>query len=153
MRIDLAPSDWHRYRVERVWVDLLADGTARLRNNPFYAYGLSFGDRVKVDFREDELVFVQLLESGGHRTYRIIVPRKFDAAAEAAFERRWAPLHALGCRYESTGGRMNLFSVDVPPTADYEAAEALLQAGCTDSTWDFEQANPPPKPEPPATGH
>jgi hypothetical protein len=153
MKIDLAPADWHRKSVERVWVDLLEDGTVRVSNIPFYAYGLSFGDRVKVDFRDGELCFDEVVESSGHRTYRIIVPRKFDAAAEAAFEQRWAPLAALGCTYEGAGPPVNLFAVDVPPEVDFRAAESLLRAGEADNTWDFERSNPEFLPDEPPTAH
>jgi hypothetical protein len=143
IKIDLAPADWHSYRVENVWVDLLDDGTCELRSIPAYAYGLSFGDRVSVEVRNGDLHFKDLVTGGGHRTYRIIVPRKFNALASAAFERRWAPLETLGCRYESTGAPLNLFAVDVPPDVDVSRVESLLDAGVNDSTWDYERSAPP----------
>jgi hypothetical protein len=142
IKIELAPSDWHGYRIENVWVELLDDGTCRLCNTPFYAYGLSYCDRVSVEERGSDLYYKALIESGGHRTYRIIMPREFDASAKAAFERHWAPIQALGCSYESTAAPLNLFAVDVPPTADVSQVQALLQAGRQDSTWDYELSAP-----------
>jgi hypothetical protein len=141
IKIELAPADWHRYRIENVWVDLLEDGTCELRSIPFYAYGLSFGDRVSVEVKDGEVFFKDLVRSGGHRTYRIIVPRKFDALAEASFKQRWAPLESLGCTYESTGAPVNLFAVDVPPEIDVQEVKSLLDAGCKDATWDYEDAS------------
>jgi hypothetical protein len=105
---------------------------------------LSFGDRVDVEIRNGELYFKGLAHRGGHRTYRIIMPRKFDAAAKASFESHWAPLHELGCRYESSGAPRNLFAVDVPPEVDFRQVEQLLDVGVKDSTWDYERASPPP---------
>jgi Domain of unknown function (DUF4265) len=142
IKVDLPPSDWHRYRIENIWVDLLDDGTCEVRSIPAYAYDLSLGDRVSVEMRNGELHFKERLVSGGHRTFRIIVPRKFDAKANADFERHWAPLHALGCTYESTGAPRNLFAVDVPPDVDMSRVKSLLEAGKTESIWDYERSCP-----------
>jgi hypothetical protein len=143
LKIRLDPAEWHNYRVENLWVDLLDDGTCEIRNVPFYAYGLSLGDRVKVDFRDGELWYVERVASAGHSTFRIIVPKVFDKDAETAFAFRWAALQALGCTYESTGAPRNLFAVDVPPRTDMSRVTALLDAGVSDRTWDYERSSPP----------
>lgn len=144
IKVALEPAAWHQYRIENVWVDLLEDGTCELRSVPFYAYDLSFGDRISVEVREGEVYFKDVVRRGGHRTYRIIVPRKFDALAKAAFERRWAPIESAGCSYEGTGAPLNLFAVDVPPGVDVKQVESILDAGQRDSTWDYERACPAP---------
>lgn len=144
IKVALEPAAWHHYRVENLWVDLLDDGTCKLRSVPFYAYDLSFGDRVSVEVRDCEVYFNEVVARGGHRTYCIIVPRKFDAAVEAAFERHWIPLERLGCSYESMGAPLNLFAVDVPPGTDIEQVERLLDAGHRNRAWDYERACPPP---------
>jgi len=144
IKIALEPAAWHRCRIENVWVDLLEDGTCELRSVPFYAYDLSFGDRISVQVREGEVYFKDVIRRGGHRTYRIIVAREFDALAKAAFEQYWSPLERLGCSYEGTGAPLNLFAVDVPPEVEVEQVESLLEDGHVDSTWDYERACPRP---------
>lgn len=121
---------------------LLEDGTCEICNVPFYAYGLSLGDRVAVDVQDGELWYADTIASAGHSTFRIIVPKVFDKDAETAFDRRWAPLQALGCKYESTGAPRNLFAVDVPPQADLGRVTALLDAGVSDEIWDYERSAP-----------
>ena len=95
----------------------------------------AYGDRT---MRQD------VIRRGGHRTYRIIVAREFDALAKAAFEQYWSPLERLGCSYEGTGAPLNLFAVDVPPEVEVEQVESLLEDGHVDSTWDYERACPRP---------
>jgi len=136
IRFDLPPSDWHDHAAERLWAEALGHDRYRLRNSPFYAYGVSFEDIVKA--RRDEvgqLVFETVVIRGGRSTYRLFAQTELDSESSRS---SWQKLEALGCRYESNG---RLISVDVPATTDIYEVYAQLEQGVRDRAWDFEEAH------------
>ena len=48
IRIDLPDDAWHGVGAEWVWGQRVEDDVYTLKNSPFYATGLSYGDVVKV---------------------------------------------------------------------------------------------------------
>ncbi len=63
-----------------------------LENSPFYAYGVSAGDRLAVDEIDGRLVFSRVLERGGHSTYRM---KLAVGKNHEFFLRHWPLLGAL----------------------------------------------------------
>jgi uncharacterized protein DUF4265 len=47
----LEPEAWHGYRTETVWAEKLGRNRYRLRNTPFYAFGVSAEDVVFAGIR------------------------------------------------------------------------------------------------------
>lgn len=131
--IELEPHSLHACATERLWADQLDRGVFRLRNSPFYAYGLSFGDIVLAVEGELGWTFVQVVKHSGHSTYRIIVRQPLQ------FKVFWEPLQSLGCTFEE--GHAHLLAVDVPPNADIHAVYKLLALGEQANVWHFEEGH------------
>ncbi|PYU37853.1 MAG: hypothetical protein DMG54_32255 [Acidobacteria bacterium] len=59
---------------ESLWAEPAGDCLFRLRNVPFFAYGFSERDIVKVEESDGKFVVTDAEERGGHSTYRIFLP-------------------------------------------------------------------------------
>lgn len=128
---------WHGYATETVWAEEIGGGRYRLRNAPFYAFGVSAEDVVftKSD-SEGRLIFAGVSLHGGHSTYRIIWLQPHD---EVTFRNFWEPLEVLGCTYEQAYDY--LLAVDVPPKADIYNVYQLLERGEAAGIWHFEEGH------------
>jgi Domain of unknown function (DUF4265) len=121
-----------------MWAEVAAPGQFRLRNSPFYAYGVSVDDVVNAVESEDGILEVtSVARRGGHSTYRVLLKRG-ETIEEEHFLAFWTPLQQLGCTYES-GSRW--LSIDVPPSADTSKVCALLERGMAENVWTFEEAH------------
>ncbi len=132
----LEPDEWHGYATEAVWAEEIGNGRYRLRNTPFYAFGVSAEDIVFAKRGDRKLVFTSVSLHGGHSTYRII---RSESCDDSMFGNYWAPLEMLGCSYEQGPGR--LLAVDVPPKADIYRAYELFEQGEAANIWHFEEGH------------
>lgn len=121
---------------ESLWAEPAGDGLFRLRNVPFFAYGFSERDIVKVEERDGKFVVIGVEKRGGHSTYRIFLPTE---TSEEKFASDWTLLDALGCTYERANRR--LVAIDVPPLSDVYAVYAALDDGEKDGLWEFEEGH------------
>ena len=127
---------WHGSATESLWAEPVAGGRYRLRNSPFYAFGVSAEDIVFAEETEERLFFTEVSLRGGHSTYRIM---KSKGLRPEDFERYWEPLRQAGCSYEEEPGR--LLAVDVPPRAGLQLVYSLLEKGEQDQVWHFEEGH------------
>lgn len=135
IRFELESEAWHGSATETLWAEQVGRGRYRLRNSPFFAFGVSAEDVVFAG-EEDEggaHPFVGVSLRGGHSTYRIM--RLADD--ERLIKEYWQPLEDLGCTYEE--GRV--LAVDVPPTTDIYDVYPLLEAGEAQGAWHFEEGH------------
>ena len=132
-RLDTA--SWHTNATERLWAQPVGNDRYRLRNVPFFAYGVSNEDIVFGENADGQLTFSGVSIRGGHSTYRI---RMLPSHGEVDFQQYWKPLDALGCTYERGDG---VIAVDIPPLTDIYAAYRLLEAGVSSAVWDFEEGD------------
>jgi Domain of unknown function (DUF4265) len=65
---------WHGHLQERLWATPIESGAFVLDNSPFYADGVSYLDTVSANWDGDQLVFAEVIQRGGHSTYRIRLP-------------------------------------------------------------------------------
>jgi hypothetical protein len=130
----LKPDAWHGNATERLWAEPLGNHRYRLRNSPFYAYGVSFEDIVVGKELEGDIYFESVVIYGGHSTYRLKLE---GSRIEQPFVQAWEPLASLGCSYEEGP----VLSVDIPSSTDIHAAYELLQAGAAAGVWDFEEGH------------
>jgi hypothetical protein len=137
VRFELERSARHSYASETVWAEPVAGGRYRLRNSPFYAYGVSAEDVVFAKPVGKALFSFQSVSMrGGHSTYRALLKEGLD---DDTFREFWRPLEKLGCTYEGANGE--LLAVDVPPHADIHAVFELLKKGESSGVWSFEEGH------------
>ncbi len=72
----LEESDRHSHAMESMWASPAGAGQLRLENIPFYVYGVSYRDVASVLVEEGLPLFQEVVERGGHSTYRISCPTK-----------------------------------------------------------------------------
>ena len=132
----LDPEAWHGSATERLWAEPIGEARYRLRNVPFFAFGVSNEDVVFGQSRDGEIHFNGASIRGGHSTYRLRLGAQKRQGP--LFEQSWMPLKLLGCSYEE--GPLVL-AVDVPASANIHSVYARLQAGELAGAWDFEEAH------------
>lgn len=136
--VNLLASDWHTHALETMWASPLGEDRYRLQNVPFFAYGLSFDDVVNAREIGGQLFVQDVVERGGHSTYRVFLSQKVKRD-EGRFQESWRPLLEIGVTYEQANDR--LLAIDVPDTTDIYRAYELLQRGEDAGVWDFEEAH------------
>lgn len=131
----LNPGDSTGLATERLWAESLGKGRYRLRNSPFYAFGVSNEDVVFCREEDGHTMFQRVLIRSGHSTYRLKLVNV--SIRDRQFGEYWKPLESLGCTFEEGP----LLSVDVPPHADIFPVYALLEAGENCGIWEFEEGH------------
>jgi hypothetical protein len=121
---------------ESLWAEPLESNLFRLRNVPFYLYGVSEQDIVRAEEIEGCLTVSGIIDRGGHSTYRIFLPAQ---TSQEQFSADWIPLQELGCTYERATSR--LVAIDVPPQADVYAVYDVLERGEKHGRWEFEEGH------------
>lgn len=132
----LEPDAWHGSATETLWAERVDQRRFRLRNVPFFAFGVSVEDVVFARDAEGLLEFDGVSIRGGHSTYRIIT--KATASPESV-KQRWQELEQLGCTFEQGPGRLK--AIDVPPRADIYKVYPLLEQGEHEGVWEFEEGH------------
>src|SRR5215470_5246306 len=132
----LAPGAWHGSAAETVWAERVDQRRFRLRNVPFYAFGVSAEDVVFAKPFEGVFEFESVSIRGGHSTYRIIASK---TVCSDALRQKWQQLECLGCTYEQGPGR--LMAVDVRPRADIHKVYSILEEGEHEGIWGFEEGH------------
>jgi hypothetical protein len=125
---------WHGSATERLWADDIGDGRYRVRNSPFFAFGISTEDIIFAIKKDGQLYFEGVSIRGGHSTYRL---RLKHHKRDNLFERHWLALQDMGCTYEEGV----VLVVDVPPQADIDAVYKALESGEAAGVWEFEEGH------------
>ena len=129
-------AEWKDITSEWLWVEKVADEIYALRNIPIYAYGLSFDDRFHLKNCEGILEIDDLVERGGHSTYRIIA---FEDITNDSVKQLLEKLVDLGCDTEAAN-RLHV-AIDVPPETDAKVVFGLLQIAEESGTLSFEEGH------------
>lgn len=125
--------------VERMHAITHADGSYILDNSPFYAFGISLGDRFTATKKDGELLFAEVVARGGHSTYRIKLP---VGCGHPYFLEHWAQLEELGCTFEgSSANPERLYAIDMPPGVDVLKAYQILEEKEQQGIWTFEEGH------------
>ncbi len=138
IRLERLDADWPPVDVESVWATLVDREKAiyRVANIPFFAWGISFDDLVRVKEVEGERWFREVVEWSGHSTVRVLLYEASEARRDALFAR----LKALGCGYE--GSHLpQLVAVNVPPGVYGPSLQAFLDSLPNDKIGEYEEAN------------
>jgi len=123
IKIPLPPNDPSGGEAEWVWAAPLENenNVFVLRNVPTFAKGLSHGDAVKVRTENGALVFDNVVERGGHSTYRIY---SSSDRRSAEMVRVLQTLEKMHCEMEAATDR--IVGVDVLPEANIFAVYQVL---------------------------
>jgi hypothetical protein len=125
--------------IENMHAKHIFENVYELQNSPFYAYGVSYKDKVYADNVDGKLNFRLVAQKSRHSTYRVKLP---EGESHEYFEARWEGLKNLGCTYEgSAQSRCRLYSIDIPPKADVNEVYKLLQREEDAGSWTFEEAD------------
>lgn len=136
IRIGLPEDAWHGVEAEWAWGEQIEDSIYALRNVPFYAMGLSYDDRVKVDDVDGTLRMLGVVSRGGHSTYRIFANKGQDNSRVQALLKKLNELH---CDIE--GATKKLIAVDVLPEADIHKVYGALEEAQRDGIIDFQEGH------------
>jgi hypothetical protein len=131
----LEPGAWHGSGTETLWAERVDERRFRLRNVPFFVFGVGVDDVIFAREAGDDIFeFESVSIHGGHSTYRIIAGATISSEQ---INSKWQELEELGCTYEQGPGRLR--AVDAPPKADIHKVYALLEEGERGGLWDFEE--------------
>ena len=136
IRIRIPAEDGWQTESEWLWAERVNRTVFALRNVPYYRYGLSYDDRVRVKEKDGWLEMAAIVGRGGHSTYRLISKKGFQSkmARQALNE-----LVKSGCDLEwNTDLHV---AVDVPPTTDIHAVYGLLKRAERNSAFAFEEGH------------
>jgi len=123
---------------ERLWARPLGDDLYEIRNVPWYAYKLNWGDVVRCEgLSPADLPIVQeVIERSGHRTLRVFFnDRDVSTVQQQVILDELSDLQAFHERHGP-----NLLALDVEPQADYDVLFAYLAAKTDSQTLMFEEA-------------
>lgn len=134
VKILFQPNDDYYTSTESLWAEDLGDHQYRLRNSPWYIYGIGFEDVVRALPSEGGVLeFVEVVQRSGSSTFRILLR---EGVSEDQFARHWKPLDALGCTRERA--KDGFYAIDAPPGVDLNKVAAHLSSGKEHGVWDWE---------------
>lgn len=136
IRVGLPEDAWHKVEAEWLWAEKIEDSLYALRNVPYYAMGLSYDDRVKVENAGGTLSMLGVVSRGGHSTYRIFAKRGHENAEVQAL---FTKLNNLHCDIEVATKK--LIAVDVLPEADIHKVYAALKESELAGIIDFQEGH------------
>jgi hypothetical protein len=127
--IELPPDHWSGTGGERVWAKRVGEDQFQIRNTPWYAYDMNWGDVVACEGLSpaDLPIVANLVSTSGHRTLRVwfdesVTPADRDAALERFNE--------LDAWYENADDQLYVLDlepdVDAAPILDYLAVAEEL---------------------------
>jgi hypothetical protein len=126
VHIDL-PNHWATGG-ESLWALPLGDDLYEIRNTPFHAYGLNWGDIVRAHSDDPELKpeVREVVAASGNKTLRIFFDKGLSQEEQDAI---LLSLKYLDFSWERADGRY--VAIDVHPDSDYQAV--------CDKLWELEQ--------------
>lgn len=143
VRFKLDASEWHAHGGEMLWATPIAvlTGSFRIENSPFFTADINYCDVVTATPSDDRIIFdfERVIERGGHSTYMLIMTADDDKVRAY-----WSALEEKKCTYESmntnlSSGRRQLWSVDVPPSANLVEVYSYLEKGEAENIWIFQE--------------
>ena len=123
------PDDW-----ESLWASEVEPGLFSIDNIPFFVRGVSWGDVVSAESKQDEWHFKQVVRPSSHSVVRIIVYEESDV------ETIRDELRGLGCDTEKSH-IPGLIAVDIPPTTSYDEVVEILTRVASRELLDYEEAS------------
>jgi hypothetical protein len=103
---------------ESMWAKRLGGDLYEIRNVPFYAYGLNFGDVVRAiePAPDKKPAVLEVVRASGHRTLRVSFTKSLPPAERPDL---FTSLNSLKASFE--GANAIYFAIDVEPAGNYQA--------------------------------
>jgi hypothetical protein len=123
------------FAVESVWAEEAQDGLFVLDNIPFFARQATLGGLVSAVYEDDAPCYASTVQSSGNSLIRVVMCDNHDPA-----ELR-SSLISIGCSTELfSRNSLRLIAVNVPLTTPIGDVRAMLERGCDEGHWDYEEA-------------
>ena len=139
VHFDLPPEDggWPPVAVESLCAEPVGDGVVRLSGAPWFAFGVSRGDLIRVERDEaGEHWATELVEWSGHCTIRVV---PFGSGPlRGSLQRVMNAFELFGVVGEGVR-EYGIVTLDVPAEADLTGVQRLLRTGARDGWWDYEE--------------
>jgi hypothetical protein len=141
LRVTLDRDSWHELESEGIWtrvIRTLAEKVlVEIDNIPFFAKGLSIGDKVIARRSDGELLLENVVERSGNSSYRIFVENE-----DANISTELAKLKGKLCEWEMAKFRGGILrALNVPSSADIFEIYRLLKEGQANGIWYFEEGH------------
>ena len=115
-------------QVEQLWLNDEGSGSFRVACVPFCAYGLSYGDRVRLDDRGEYVASIE--EKSGNRALRaLLAPSLGDVEAQQIRAILENVAVSLGIPFELHGERFIAFNIDPGIDVDILVDAVSVQSG------------------------
>lgn len=120
------------YEIESLWAKKKGD-YYEIKNIPFMAKNIAWGDLISVEKDEDVLYFDKLIKPSGHSVIRIIFSNVKNIPKVGR------DLVKMGCTWE--GSHLpKLISVDIPPSTEYKMIKEYLNKKVENGEIDYQEA-------------
>lgn len=136
VKVALSPGDWHGGDSEWIWAERSSANSAIVRNIPFFAKGISFGDLVRLEYPDGIPTVAGVLKAGGHSTYRIIA---FNGKDDDRVKQLLRKLNENGCEFEVATSK--LIAIDVLPKADIYKVYDFMSRAEAEGYIDFQEGH------------
>lgn len=119
---------------ESLWAVSLGEDLYEIRNTPFHAYAINWGDVVRAPTDSDQIPQVQeVVKPSGHQTFRVLFNAELDHQTQDSI---LSSLETLDLSWEGCDDRF--VALDVPPGANYDAVYDKLCEFQTNNLLGFE---------------
>ena len=121
--LELPVDHWSGNTAERVWAKPLGNREYEVRNTPWYAQDVNWGDVVRCEGLSlaDLPIVREVVRPGGHRTLRAYFLTTQDSERDAILDE----LMQLGAMHENADGKM--YSLDLEPDVDLDQVVRYLK--------------------------
>lgn len=123
--------------VECPWAEHLGDNKYRLKNFPFFKYGISYDDVFEAiaDVPDDPRPYLtRLIEKSGNKTIRVFFNESFEKSKYV--KDTLQTLNSMGCGYEGDGNRF--FVINIQPHCNFIEVRDFIDS----CKLDWEYADP-----------
>lgn len=129
------------FNSEGMWCIRIDEQRFRVDNIPYFVTGVSFGDVVSVaEDKDGRLNFKEVVEEGGHSTFRVIINDELDdqQPPEVRIRELASKLEGLGCA-TAISPPPELLAIDIPPVVIVAKVQEMLSDGESKGLWSYEE--------------
>jgi hypothetical protein len=119
---------------ESVWAEE-SDRYYQIKNSPFFAANLAWGDIIEVYEEDKMLYYSKLIQHSGNSTIQIVCFENMQDKLKEIINK----IHEKGCGWESMHNG-SYYSLNIPVNINYSEIRNILQKGLKENILDFREA-------------